>query len=448
VKSLALEVPQHAPLYFIMARLWAEGFGTSVAATKTLPALLSLLIFPCLYWLCRELFGSSLVAWTAMVLIAISPFHVLYAQEARPYSLLSLATLLSSAALLRAIRNQTKLSWTMYAAAITFGLYSQLLFVLVLVGHGIYVIITERFRPSAVFVGYAVSSLVALVTIAPWLVIVARNFPRIESTMNWTATALPFSSMVKAWVGDFSRLFVDSGRMGPDLQDNIILLVGLGALTVAFFGLTLYSLWSLHRNMRTRVWLFVFILAGTSSTSLIAADFILGRHLSTIGRYLIPSFLGLQLAVAYLLSGKINTASGSAWRRCAWRQIAIAVALSGVASCALMSQAAVWWNWGPPIYYYPSLARIINRNSHALVISDGPAMEIFSLSYLLEPETRLQLGTRIVPDISVADRDIFLFRPSEALRIELAKKYGLELLHARGEVWQLKKPSTATPVLR
>lgn len=443
VRSLALEVPQHAPLYFIMARVWAEWFGTSVATTKTLPALLSLLMFPCLYWLCRELFSSSLVAWMAVAVTAISPFHLLYAQEARPYTLLSVATLLSGAALLRAIRKQTKLSWITYAAAVTFGLYSQLLFALVFLGHGIYVMITERLRASAVSIGYAAASLAALAMFAPWLLIVVSSLPRVEKTMSWTATALPFSAMVKAWIGNLSRLFVDSGRMGPDLERDLVLLVVLGVLTVIFLGLTLYSLWFLYHNTPIRVWSFLLILIGVSSLTLIIADFILGRHLSTVGRYLMPSFLGLQIAVAYVLSEKIKLASGSAWARGVWGQITTAVALSGIASCTLMSQSAVWWNWGPPFYYYPSVARIINQSSQPLLVSDGPAMEILSLSYLLDPKTRIQLVSKPTPEISVAGKDVFLFRPSQALRLELQKDYKLEPLDRGGELWQLKRASNS-----
>ena len=40
-----------------------------------------------MYWLCLELFESSVTAWLAVAIIAISPFQIVYAQEARPYSL-------------------------------------------------------------------------------------------------------------------------------------------------------------------------------------------------------------------------------------------------------------------------------------------------------------------------------------------------------------------------
>jgi uncharacterized membrane protein len=49
VKSLAVEDSQHPPLYYLMVRLWVQKFGSSVAAIRSLSALMSLIAFPCLY---------------------------------------------------------------------------------------------------------------------------------------------------------------------------------------------------------------------------------------------------------------------------------------------------------------------------------------------------------------------------------------------------------------
>jgi uncharacterized membrane protein len=124
IKGLAIEEPQLPPLYFTIARFWVENFGNSVAVTRSISAIISLLVFPCTYWLCLELFGSSLVGWIAMGIMAVSPFHVLYTQEARPYSLWTVTILLSSASFLRALRLKTKLSWAVYATTLVFGLYT------------------------------------------------------------------------------------------------------------------------------------------------------------------------------------------------------------------------------------------------------------------------------------------------------------------------------------
>ncbi|MEG4330199.1 hypothetical protein Q5688_33505, partial [Microcoleus sp. herbarium5] len=63
--------------------------------------------------------------------LAVSPLHVLYAQEARPYSLWSALILLSCASLLRALRLQNKLSWSIYAVANIMGFYTHFFSLLV-----------------------------------------------------------------------------------------------------------------------------------------------------------------------------------------------------------------------------------------------------------------------------------------------------------------------------
>ena len=100
----------HPPLYFLIARVWGQWFGSSPAIIRSLSASISLLAFPSIYWLCLELFNSSRVGWMAMALIAVSPFHVIYAQEARMYSLWTVEILLLSVLLLRAMRLNTKAS--------------------------------------------------------------------------------------------------------------------------------------------------------------------------------------------------------------------------------------------------------------------------------------------------------------------------------------------------
>ena len=110
---------------------------------RSLSAFISLLAFPSMYWLCLELFGSSLAAGIGVMLIAISPFHLIFAQEVRMYVLWTVTILLSGASLLRAIRLKRKRDWGIYAASLTLSLYTFPLSILVAMGHGIYVAIIE-----------------------------------------------------------------------------------------------------------------------------------------------------------------------------------------------------------------------------------------------------------------------------------------------------------------
>lgn len=146
INSLVVDDAQHPPLYFVMVRFWAELVGSSPAMIRILSVLISLLVFPCIYWLCIELFNSPLLGWIAIALTSFSLLHLTYAQEAREYSLWIVTILCSSAAFLRAIRLKTKISFGIYAISIIVGLYTFPITGMVLLGHGIYLAVIEKFR--------------------------------------------------------------------------------------------------------------------------------------------------------------------------------------------------------------------------------------------------------------------------------------------------------------
>lgn len=102
--------PEHPPLYHLLARFWMQLIPIEHSA-RTFSIFLSILAIPCLYWLCVELFDSSLTGWIAIALFALSPFQKLVAQNTTQYSLWTVAILLSGIALLRAIRKNTAKSW-------------------------------------------------------------------------------------------------------------------------------------------------------------------------------------------------------------------------------------------------------------------------------------------------------------------------------------------------
>jgi uncharacterized membrane protein len=113
----------------------------------------------------------------------------LFAQEARQYSLWTVTTILSSAALLRAMRPDTNqnalalvLSWALYAGTATLGFYTHLLFVCVAAAHAIYVAAIANWRDIKTFIAYYVTALIASICFMPSLVNTVENFNQIRST--------------------------------------------------------------------------------------------------------------------------------------------------------------------------------------------------------------------------------------------------------------------------
>jgi len=81
-----------------------RAFGSTPLWTRLLAVGLSLTALPLMYALAFELFASRSVSLIATALLAVSPFFILYAYQAREYGLLSSAILLSSVLFLRAVR--------------------------------------------------------------------------------------------------------------------------------------------------------------------------------------------------------------------------------------------------------------------------------------------------------------------------------------------------------
>jgi len=84
----------HPPLYYFGLHLWMQLFGTSDAAVRSLSAFAGLGAVLAIYALGRDL-HSRRAGLVAAALLAVSSFAVYYSQEARSYSVLLLASILS-----------------------------------------------------------------------------------------------------------------------------------------------------------------------------------------------------------------------------------------------------------------------------------------------------------------------------------------------------------------
>jgi len=130
IKSLAKEDPQHPPLYFIISRYWEKIFGFSPVSSRSLAIVFSLLSLPFIYYLSLELFAAKLTAILAVILLALSPVDIIFAQMSRQYSLLVLLTIISQLMLLKCLKKRTLVNWSIYTVANTLGLYTHLFFIL------------------------------------------------------------------------------------------------------------------------------------------------------------------------------------------------------------------------------------------------------------------------------------------------------------------------------
>ncbi|WP_017319167.1 glycosyltransferase family 39 protein [Mastigocladopsis repens] len=442
IKSLAVEDPQHPPLYFLIARFWMQGFGSSLTASRILPVLFSLLALPFIYALGIELFASQTVAILATALIAISPFDILFAQTARQYSLLTATVIGSNFLLLRALRLSTWRNWGLYTLANTVGWYTHPFFGLTIIAQGAYILLfliigKKQKAPKALqaLLKFFLAIACSLFLYTPWLIVLVTNHQRASATTDWTKVNVEFIYLVKLWILSFSSLFLDL-----DLGFDSVWTYLLRLLIILIIGIAIYTV---CRCTSQTTWLFILTSIFVPFLMLVLPDLLLGGKRSAVSRYLISCYPGIQLAVAYLLATKILH------RRQIWRGVMLLLMTGAIASSTVSAFSESWWNTDLS-YFNAEVVRRINDTSSPVVISEigddyTNTGDLISMSYLLHDNVSLLLLSQPpqlenVKSLLPNSVEPFVFRPSKKFIESLKPEQGkIVQVFPEGRLWQIKK---------
>lgn len=442
--------PEHPPLYYLLMRFCLQLFQAPVAS-RWLAVGLGVLLLPAIYWLCQELFASAAVGWSVIALIAVSPFHVLLAQEARQYTLWALLATVSSALLLRSLRHNRWGQWLAYGLTAVLGLYSHLFFLWVLLTHGLYVLIVEH-RLTQRLLRYVMVSVGVGVAFLPWVWVVATRLARLEKTTNWASSyKTDLLSRMSYWLHNLGIGFIDFDW--PVSLTNPLSYLLLFAVA--------YSTYQLYRHTPKRIWIFVVLLMSVSTLAQIVPDVLSGGRRSLLPRYSLTAYLGIELAVAYAIAQVFGSPKGQ-WTKDFKQQLgqikgqqvgAVALLLGGVLSSLLIVQTPGWGKGSSTVSL--TVAPQINQVQHPVVVTDVEYFYVLSLSYLVAPDTRFILfNHERSPDYATAlerippGSDFFIYSPSEELSAFMQTADSVELAavaddpdYSKGKLYQARRLS-------
>jgi uncharacterized membrane protein len=435
VLRVLAQSPEHAPLYFLLAHAWTKLWGSSVIAMRSLSVLFSLISLALIGRLTSQLFNSAISGATATTLLALSPFFVSYAQEARPYSLWSVMLLWSSLALWNVMENRLENQkqnatenatqhptrrWFHYGLSMTIGLYTSLLTALVLLGHGLFVLwVGNRAQRR----GFVQAAVLAIALFLPWVVVVLSQWNTLQANTEWMRQPMGALSLLVIWLYNTSILLFDvPATLSPDLPTVAKLLTSM--LLVVLLAIALRCL---IRHTPRPVWRFVVLFALPIPVLLLGLDFLRNSQLSTAARYLLPFHLGMILVLAFYLARSLRAKSRSR------RRFGQGLLLCLVALCVLSYGFQLQQ---PPKYqksrnlHNRAIAALINQtanqtaNSTAaprLIAEPAQAMDLVSLSLDLQAQTQIQVvapagenewGDRLLLEPC---QSLFLLNPSAAL---------------------------------
>ncbi len=129
-------------LYYFLLHFWVN-LGSSEFMVRSLSAIFAVLTIPVIAMLGFRLFNTRAGLLAALIL-AINPFFIQYAQEARSYSLVLLLASLSSLLLVESLRQPAKWKWVLYVLTSVLGVYAHVLVILVPAAQAVSLLFVRR----------------------------------------------------------------------------------------------------------------------------------------------------------------------------------------------------------------------------------------------------------------------------------------------------------------
>ena len=437
IGDLARHDPQHPPLYYLLAKVWVDLWGDSVYVLRTLSVLFSALSLLAMYWLLRELAASRRAAALALLLMCVSPLFILYGQEAREYAFWSLALLLSSAALLRAMRlsaesvSTARRAWLLYGCCLLVAVYTSLSTVALILVQVLYVAFVTRLQWTRALYGFIVSLSTVGLLFLPWALNLLRNFDAFSASMAWSSViVIPRTAVLRILSLNVTRNVFD---FWPDVvQDQWLPITASVACTTA---VVCAAVWVLRYARReTRLYLVLLLVLPTSL--LLVPDLLFGGIRSSNARYLMPVWLGVIAVLAIALDQaliRVSVASVSArmhsrnsvLKVLVWLSVLCIVVLAMATNIRHARQQAPWTK--SLSISLPEVAQIMNQSASPLLVGNQERHHpgnLFALANILRPEAKLQLvpiaqeSTWTLPAHQGA---VYLYSPTDQFRHALEK---------------------------
>lgn len=415
VTTLAVEDPQHPPLFYLLERSWQHVFGNSIVARRSLSAVIGVLVIAAAYGFGLALLRSRRGAAILCALVAVSPFHELYAQQAREYALWTLFVLLSSALLLRALEDEAPADWLLYALSAALGLYTDALFLYALASHAAFVVFAYRSNRASVL-RFAAAAGVAVGAFAPWLVVLYRGRGMVTNNAYFSAP-LPANLFALKWLFNIGAVFFDLDYLYH--ATAIVLVPLLALIAVAWFVLC--------RRAEPRVALFVCTLGGLSVLAFVVPDLLRHESRSTSGRYLIPAWIACEVTVAFLISQVARRRSARA--RATGAGVLASFGVLGLASSWVGMHHEYWWG-DASVAALGDIAHAIERAERPVSVvfdDDHPAWDFapVELANIVRPDVGLVLlaaGEPLPRTLARTARTVFALDPSRRFVERLARE--------------------------
>ncbi len=217
---------EHPPFYYLSLWAWTQAAGQGEFALRFWSVLPGVLSVPLITIWLRRLTGRG-VGLLAAFLLAVSPFHVYYSQDARMYALVGAVALLSLICFDRILKDGRRRWWIGWGAATLIGLSTHYFAGLVNAAETVYLFITWRQNRRALKPWLAIHAAVTLL-VGLWIL----ASPGLQTTLINMLTVGGRSEALLRTLQSLSSdvVFGPASRLGPHWLLVILVVPAWGLL--------------------------------------------------------------------------------------------------------------------------------------------------------------------------------------------------------------------------
>lgn len=170
-------IDNHPPLHYLVLWAWMRLIGTSEFALRALSVVCGVVTVALLAQLGRRLFGPA-TGLAAAALLAVSPFHIWYSQEARMYALLTVWAVAAMSAYATALEDGRHRWWVAVAVLDTLAMYTHYYGFFLIVAQLLSAVIALVRRRATRLQGTLEVAALTGLAYAPWLIAVLQQYQR------------------------------------------------------------------------------------------------------------------------------------------------------------------------------------------------------------------------------------------------------------------------------
>jgi uncharacterized membrane protein len=173
----------HPPLYYVLVRIWADAFGSTLMSLRSFSIVASLLAIVAAYGMQYVSFRSHGLALFTAALITLSGWHIGLIQEARMYALGVLLALLTTTSLIKAVYSGKKIWWFIWALLTAAFAYTHYFAFFTILAHLLWIIGYQwQHRQPHLLPHAFLAGMVAVVLYVPWLPALASQIGQVQQS--------------------------------------------------------------------------------------------------------------------------------------------------------------------------------------------------------------------------------------------------------------------------